>query len=71
VLPPGFSTEQFADFVEKRAKSDFVGQTGPDWRKRPAAYNATKRGNQRRTFGLPHPESFHDISLFVANNDEK
>jgi hypothetical protein len=68
VLPPGFTTETYADFVQARGKREFVGQTGPEWRTRPAAYNATKRGNQRRTFGFPHPESFHDISLFISNN---
>ena len=31
-------------------------------------YHATKRGNSRRTFAFPHPETFHDISLFLAKN---
>ncbi|WP_146101511.1 RNA-dependent RNA polymerase family protein [Rhodopila globiformis] len=68
VLPPVFSTKQFGEFVLKLGKSDYIGKKGPQGRTKVAEYSATKRANQRRTFGFPHPESFHDISLFISKH---
>lgn len=33
-----------------------------------AIYNASKRGGQRRVFGLPHPAFIRDAGLFIENN---
>ena len=71
VLPPVFTTRSFADFVSSHGKHEFVGRAGPNGRTKPVEYSATKRANQRRTFAFPHPESFHDIALFLTNEWEQ
>jgi hypothetical protein len=68
VVPPVFSTAALANFVRNRGKQEFIGRKTGATRTRPVDYDAMKRGNQRRTFSMPHPQSFYDISLFIVRN---
>jgi hypothetical protein len=33
-----------------------------------ARFNASKRGGQRRVFGIPHPSFIHDAAVFFSKN---
>ena len=62
-LPPIVSSKSFWEYFEPFASAyavtaNMVGRVSP--------YNASKRGFQRRPFGLPHPLFVHDQALFLA-----
>ena len=64
-LPPTFTSEALGSFLAEKKKwlsEDPV---------RAAPYNASKRGMTRRTFSLAHPETAHDLAMFIDNHAEE
>lgn len=64
-LPPAFTSTNLWQHYEGQAGSYLIknGTVGSL-----ASYNASKRGNQRRLFGLPHPTFFVDMALFFEKH---
>lgn len=63
-LPPGFASEQIADYFIKNPRQGFLSQNARPVR--PAIYNASKRGMSRRTFSAIHPTTGHDLAEFIS-----
>lgn len=64
-LPPVFSTAGFWEAFSQHSDNYLVTRrkTG-----KLAPYNASKRGEQRRVFSIPHPLFYRDQALFFAKN---
>ena len=63
-LPPVFTSTDFGDFAETHFPMNEY-RTRRQWRTRPAHYNASKRGHQRRVFSIPNPIAAADTALFL------
>ena len=62
-LPPVFTSETFAAVAVQEARfSNYISNPTAG-----VPYNATKRGQQRRHFTLPHPTAAADTTLFLNN----
>lgn len=64
-LPPVFTTRELWKPFEDASSRYLVSQTRQG---QPANYNASKRGEQRRIFSLPHPLFQRDAGLFFEKN---
>ena len=63
-LPPVFTTTALGDFAEAHfPKNEYL--TRRQFRTRPANYNASKRGHQRRVFSIANPIAAADTALFL------
>lgn len=58
-LPPTFTTEKLGQFLSE--KEEWLSKEAV----RAAPYNASKRGMTRRVFSMVHPETAHDLAIFV------
>lgn len=67
-LPPVFSSTSFGASIDPDSSAAYLISAGVKDRTRPATYNATKRGHQRRLFSIPNPVAAHDISLFLEKH---
>ncbi|TWB75996.1 RNA-directed DNA polymerase [Bradyrhizobium sacchari] len=61
-LPPPFHTEEIAKFFSSNPSSYLCDPKQP---LRAAAYNASKRGESRRSFSAIHPITAHDLAEFL------
>ncbi|MBO6633745.1 RNA-directed DNA polymerase [Parvibaculum sp.] len=64
-LPPAISSVALWPFFQDHAGGYLTTQKATGAL---SPYNASKRGNQRRLFSLPHPSFFFDQSLFFERN---
>lgn len=64
-LPPIVSSAELWPFYEEYAGGYLITQKATGAL---SSYNASKRGNQRRLFSLPHPSFFFDQALFFERN---
>ncbi|UQD70485.1 RNA-directed DNA polymerase [Bradyrhizobium japonicum] len=61
-LPPPFHTEKIAEFFSNNPSGYICDQKQP---LRAAVYNASKRGESRRSFSAIHPITAHDLAEFL------
>lgn len=64
-LPPVYSTK---DLVAPSKTGEPVYQVTHEISGRPSEYNGSKRGFQRRAFGIPHPVFVRDCALFFRKH---
>jgi hypothetical protein len=66
-LPPVFTSNDLGGFAEAHLPANEY-LTKKQHRTRPAPYNASKRGHQRRIFSIPNPIAAADTALFLNLN---
>ena len=64
-LPPAFDTRQLWSALPGMEAGYLVGG---NVKGQPCAYNASKRGGQRRTFSVPHPVYVREQALFLRKH---
>jgi hypothetical protein len=68
-LPPVFTSTDLGPFADTHFPvNEYL--TRIQFRTRPAHYNASKRGHQRRVFSIPNPIAAADTALFLQQNWE-
>lgn len=66
-LPPVFTSNYFGRFADNHLSTNEY-LTKKEHKTRPALYNASKRGHQRRVFSITNPIAASDTALFLHNH---